>query len=400
MEHFSKQAVADLAIFGGNMLFSKPRSTSNLVKPDFERFLEYSRTFYEARHFTNNGPLCRELERRLAEFHDTRYCVSFCSGFWALVLALRVLARPRCTEVLMPSLTYRRLGDVVSWAGLTPSFCDVDRHSLSLSPQAVEGRISENTALILAVNPIVNCCDAEGLERIAEQQNIPLLFDSVESVYESIAGRKVGSFGVAECFSLHASKLLNGFEGGYLTTNDERLAVRLSLMRGFGFHGPDNVEELGTNAKLNEIHAAMALASLDDLEAQINRNRERYRAYEVGLRNVEGVRLLEFDETEQTSYKNIVVEIEDSWPITRDQLITILNAENILARAYYSPPLHSKRNTYKVVTGQLPWTEKLAQRFALLPCGHFVSPAEIGEIVRLLRFLKIHGSEIKKTLPT
>jgi dTDP-4-amino-4,6-dideoxygalactose transaminase len=103
------------------------------------------------------------------------------------------------------------------------------------------------------------------------------------------------------------------------------------------------------NAKLNEIHAAMALAGLDDLEEQVARNRQTYYLYQRLLAGIPGIRLLEFNESYQTSYKNIVVELLDSWPLTRAATLKILNAEKILARAYYAPPLHRKKMAYPFV---------------------------------------------------
>lgn len=386
-----KEVVSDLALFGGTALFEMPRSTSSLVAPDFQRFLDYSKIFFEAGQYTNSGPVVQLLERRLAEFHQTRYCITFCSGFWALVLAIRCLALPGRSELLMPSLTYRRMGDVAAWAGLVPRFCEVDPDTLAISPAAARALISEDTALILGVHPIVNCCDSSALEQLSVDTGVPLFIDAVESVYETLQGRKVGSFGRAECFSLHASKLLNGFEGGYVTTNDEDLAIRLVRMRGFGFYTPDNVVELGMNAKLNELHAAMALAGLDNLEQQVADNRDRYRAYQRNLAGMPGIRLVPFDESERSGFKNIMVELDEDWPLTRERTLEILHAENLLARAYYSPPLHMRQTDYPTLSGALPVTEELAQRFMLLPCGHFVDDHDVGQVCRLLRFLHDHG---------
>lgn len=391
-----KPSCADLALFGGQPLFDQPRSTSSLVQPDFECFLQYSRTFYEAHQFTNNGPLVQQLERRLAELHQTTHCVTFCSGFWALVLTIKCLALPGRREIVMPSLTYRRMADVAAWAELVPRFCEVDPQTLAISADSARPHLNENTALILGVHPIMNCCDAVGLEALAEESGIPLFIDAVESVYETYAGRKVGSFGRAECFSLHASKLLNGFEGGYITTNDAELAAKLVRMRGFGFYTPDNVQELGMNAKLNEVHAAMALAGLDQLGAQVARNRERYQAYLREMVGLPGIRLVEFEESERSGFKNILVELLDDWPLTRAQTISLLNAERILARAYYSPPLHMKHTDYPTIGGSLPVTERLAERFLLLPCGHFVDEQDIHAIVGLLRFFSEHAAELRK----
>jgi len=394
-----KSNIAELAIFGGERMFSTPKPTSNLVRPDFDKFLGYSKIFFERHQYTNDGVLVKQLEQRLAAFHQTEFCVTFCSGFWALALTIPALARPGKNEIVMPSFTYRRMADIAAWTRLKPHFCDVEEDTLANSAATVRPCINANTALIMGVHPIVNFCDIDGLVDLAKEKNIPLLFDSVESVYESYAGRKIGCFGAAEIFSLGASKLVNGFEGGYLTTNDAQLAERLALMRDFGFRGQDNiVVPGGLNARLNETHAAMALASMDDLEDQVARNRERYLAYKRLLAPLKGIRLLEFDESHRPGYKNIVIEILDDWPLSRADTVSILNAEMILARAYYTPPLHRKRMAYPHVPVELPVTDRLAERFVLPPCGHLVSNDDIGEIVGLMRFISANAAAIKARL--
>ncbi len=394
-----KHCVDDLACFGGPSLFTSPKPVSNLVRPDFEAFLGYSRQFFDRHQYTNNGVLVRQLEQRLAAFHGTAFCVTFCSGFWALALAISALAKPGKREIVMPSLTYRRMADIAAWTGLQPHFCDVDPDTLACTAQTVAPCINDNTAIIVGVHPIVNCCDVAGLAELARQHGIPLLYDSVESVYEHILGRRIGGFGNAEVFSLGASKLVNGFEGGYLTTDDGALAEHLSLARGFGFRGQDNVVVPGgMNAKLNEIHAAMALASLDDLEAQVQRNRARYEAYMHELKSLDGIRLVPFDETLQPAYKNILVELRDNWPLSRDDTIHLLNSEKIIARAYYPAPLHRKSMSYPHVSPPLPVTDRLAERFLLLPCGHLVDHTDIADIGVFLHFIHDHASQIRPRL--
>jgi dTDP-4-amino-4,6-dideoxygalactose transaminase len=394
-----KNSIVDLAIFGGESLFTIPKSTSNLLRPNFERFMGYSKLFFEQHQYTNNGPNVKLLEQRLANFHQTEHCITFCSGFWAIALAISALALKGRTEIVMPSLTYRRMADIAAWVRLKPHFCEVSSVTLAINAATARPCINENTALILAVHPIVNCCDVDGLMALATEKNIPLLFDSVESVNESTAFGKVGEFGNAEVFSLHASKFLNGFEGGYITTNDASLARQLALMRGFGFEGVDNiVVPNGMNAKLNEVHAAMALASLDGVEEQVAHNRRHYYAYRSLLNAIPGIRLLEFDEDYRTGYKNIVVEILDEWPLTRANTISILNAEKILARAYYSPPLHLKSMTYGYVSADLPTTDSLAERFLNLPCGQLVSDGDIGNIVEFLGFIAANANRINERL--
>src|SRR3974390_372647 len=104
-----KRDLDDLAVFGGPRVFATPISTSNLVRPDFNKFLEYSSLFYDKRQYTSNGPVVRILEQRLADFHRAKHCIAFANGFWAIALAIKCLAIPGKTEIVMPSLTYRRL---------------------------------------------------------------------------------------------------------------------------------------------------------------------------------------------------------------------------------------------------------------------------------------------------
>lgn len=394
-----KRSIEDLAIFGGTSLFHIPRSTSNLLRPDFEKFLGYSKSFFDQHQYTNNGPNVRILEKRLADFHQTEFCVTFCSGFWAIALTISALAIKGRTEIVMPSLTYRRMADIAAWVNLKPHFCEVEPTTLAMNAETVRPCINENTAIILGVHPIVNCCDINGLVALSNEEKIPLLFDSVESVFEKTTDGKIGVFGKAEAFSLHACKLMNGFGGGYITTNDANLSKKLAWMRGFGFKDIDEVEVSGgMNAKLNEIHAAMALASLDEVEDQVLRNRERYHTYKRLLQTIPSIQLLEFDEKQSPGYKNIVVELLNEWPLTRANTINILNAEKILARVYYSPPLHRKSMLFDYVPANLPVTDRLAERFLNLPCGHFVSNDDIERIVEVLEFISTNADGINDRL--
>ena len=102
---YTKKSIEDLAIFGGTRLFATPKSTSNLLRPDFDKFMNYSKLFFDERRYTNYGPNVKLLEKRLAKFHETEFCIAFCSGFWALALTIQALAIKGKTEIVMPSLT-------------------------------------------------------------------------------------------------------------------------------------------------------------------------------------------------------------------------------------------------------------------------------------------------------
>ena len=94
-----KLTTTDLAIFGGPVTFDPPKSIGSLADPDPEKFLSYSQISYDAHWYTNNGPVNRLLEARLAEWHQVERCLTFVSAFWGLSLAIRLLALPGRIEV-------------------------------------------------------------------------------------------------------------------------------------------------------------------------------------------------------------------------------------------------------------------------------------------------------------
>lgn len=365
--------------------FDPPLSASSLACPSFHRFMHYSRIFYHQQRYTNGGPLVHQLERRLADWHGVRSCVATSSGFWTLVLAAQALAIPGRPEVVIPSLTYRRLADAMHLAGLVPHFCEVERDSLAATPATISPHLNDRTGLILGIHPIVGNCDAPGIVRLGQTAGVPVLFDSVESAFATVDGRRVGSFPDAECFSLHASKLLNGFEGGYVTTDNEQLAQQLREARAFGMWEYDQTNRLGTNAKMNEMHAAMALANLDEVGALLLHNRRIFDTYQQHLEGIAGLRLLQPEAGELDGFKAVVVALEPSWPLPMDVTQQQLHDHGVLSRTYYSPALHTKQYSYPVVAETLPVTESLQDRFSLLPCGSRVTRHQVLQVCALLR---------------
>lgn len=389
----SKKEILGLAIFGGEKTFSTVKSTSNLVQPNREKFYDYIENSYQKHQFTNNGPCVQLLENRLATIYDVEECVTFCNGLWAIVLALKVLALEGKTEIIMPSLTYRRMGDIAAWLNLTPRFCDVSKSTLAITRKEIEKCITDETAIILAPHPIVHLCNCEDIANFALEANIPVLFDSVEAAYATVNKQSIGGFGNAECFSMHASKFINGFEGGFLTTNDNNLATTLRNIRDFNSNSIDSINAFGMNAKLNEIHAAMTLANIDDIPDQIIRNKLLYRTYQNGLKQ-SGFNLVCYSEEETRTYKNILVQITAEWPFTREETISLMHMENMLVRPYYSPPLHQKSTTYKTIFENLSLTEQLSKEYLLLPSGDHVSIQDVEKICEFIHFIKNNSEQI------
>jgi dTDP-4-amino-4,6-dideoxygalactose transaminase len=388
----------DIFLYSKKPFFDSIKSTSNLVKPSFDNF------FQGVEYACNNnslssGNLIDQFEAELSQIHGTKYCISFCNGLWAMVLTIKSLALKGRSEVIMPAMTYRRLADIVAWLNLIPHFTDVNPTTLSCTAEDFERSINENTSLLLVAQPIVKVCDMESFERLGTKYGIPVFFDSVESGIGTSKGRKIGSFGDAEAFSMHASKLINGFEAGYITTNSEKLANNLKLLRDNGIDSKSGeIKELGLNAKLNEIHASMGLIGLHELEQQISKNVKRYNTYNDTIAKIKGLSVVKYDKTEKRGYKNILIKIEDEWPLSREETLKLMHSDNMLARPYYWPPLHKKETSYPTISGEIKYAEKISEKYILMPSGDFVSNNDIKKICNYLELIRKNAQEIKEKI--
>jgi dTDP-4-amino-4,6-dideoxygalactose transaminase len=303
--------------------------------------------------------------------------------------------------VIVPSFTFIATAHALQWQEITPVFCDVDPRTHNLDPALVEQSITPHTTGIIGVHVWGRPCDTDRLGWIAHKYHLKLMFDAAHAFGCSHNGRMIGSFGDAEVYSFHATKFLNTFEGGAVVTNDDDLAAKIRLMKNFGFAGYDNVIYIGTNGKMNEVSAAMGLTGLESLDDFIAINRRNYEQYQRELTGLDGVALVTYDRTQQNNYQYVIVKVKDELALSRDELVHILHAENIMARRYFYPGCHRMepyRSLYPHAGLRLPHTEALTKSVLALPTGTSIDPDTIGSICHLVRLAVTNHREISERL--
>ena len=395
-----KPTIDSLALFG---VLPTSRQLLHVGLPNIgnrERFLERVGTLLDRKWLTNNGPYVQEFEARLCALTGATHGIATCNATCALEIAIR--AAGVTGEVIVPSFTFVATAHALRWCGLTPVFCDIDPHTHNIDPSQAEQLITPRTTAILGVHLWGRPCDVRSLSAIARRHNLTLLFDAAHAFGCSYQGAMVGNFGAAEILSFHASKFINTFEGGAVLTNDDALAARVRLMRNFGFAGYDQVIELGINGKMSEVAAAMGLTALESLEEFRAVNHRNYLAYRRALAGVPGIALQLYDETERGNYQYIIIDVDAQLTgLSRDDLLRVLHAENVLARRYFYPGCHRMepyRSSPTARTGALPHTESVAGRVLCLPTGTGVDPESIAGVCELIRFALAHGREIHERL--
>lgn len=382
-----KVSLEDLAIFGGTPAFAEPLHVGRPNIGSREKLLERINDMLDRRWFTNNGQLVQAFEAQLAAFTGVRHAVAMTNATIALEIAARALGITG--EVILPSFTFVATAHCLQWQEITPVFCDVAPGTHHLDPNRVESMITPRTTAILGVHVWGAPCAIDELTDIAHRRGLHLLFDAAHALGCSYKGRMIGGFGEAEVVSFHATKFLNSFEGGAVLTNHDALADRMRYMRNFGFAGYDRVDYVGTNGKMTEVCAAMGLTSLESIDEIVAINQRNYRAYQAGLAGLPGIKLFAYNEAERNNFQYIIVEVDEAEAgISRDRLVEILHAENVLARRYFYPGCHQMepyRSYYPHAGLLLPETENLTQRVMSLPTGTAVDEESIKVICQLLR---------------
>lgn len=378
----------DLAVNGASPAFEHPLHVGRPNIGDREAFLKYAGEMFDRRWLSNNGPLVQEFERKVAEYHGVKHCVSMCNGTVALEIAIRALGLEG--EVIVPSYTFIATAHALSWQAITPVFADIDPLTHTLDPEAVRRMITPRTTGIIGVHLWGRAAPVDALRQIADEHGLKLMYDAAHAFGCSHRGRMIGNFGACEVLSFHATKFFNTFEGGAVVTNDDELAEKMRLMRNFGFSGFDNVIHMGTNGKMIEVAAAMGLVNLDAIDSVIEANKSNYEAYRDGLSGLSGITLLSFDEAERNNYQYVVMGVGNDCPVSRDRIIEALHAENILARKYFWPGCHNMkpyRELYPHAGLLLPNTQQVADSVVVLPTGTTMNLEMVNTVASVIRVL-------------
>lgn len=391
-----------LAVLGGEPHFSRLMHVGTPNIGDRDALMGRLNDILDRRWLTNNGHYVQEFERRIQEYVGVRHCIVVVNATVGLELAIRALGLTG--EVIIPSFTFVATAHALQWLGIKPVFCDIDPATHNLDPVEVEKLITPRTSGILGVHIWGRPCAPDALAAIANRHGLTLLFDAAHAFGCSLGDRMIGNFGKAEIFSFHATKALNSLEGGAIVTNDDEIAARLRKMINFGFTGVDTVSYLGVNGKMNEFSAAMGITSLDSQAEILATNARNHALYKRYLADIPGVTVIDYDPGNRSNYHYVALEIDDTVTgITRDDIVSALWAENVVARRYFHPGCHLMEpyRTLDPDAGRrLPHTEALSHRSMLLPNGTAVEPQDVELCCELIRRIIVERVDVRRVLAT
>lgn len=361
-----------------------------------EHYLELSRA---ERWFSNGGPCWRLLRDRLTE-RAGAYCVPVASGTLGLMAAIASVldGRREPLAAVMPSFTFPATAQAAIWAGLTPRLMDIDPNNWHLDAERLKQVLHANrpeVGLVLAVSTFGTPPDAHTRVRweiASREAGVPLIVDSA-AAFGAIADdlTPIGSQGDVEVVSFHATKPFAIGEGGAVFTRSRELLERVELAVNFGFARDRSVGfAMGLNAKMSELHAATALAVLDELDSILDSRRRA--ASTIRAQAADG--LAWQSGCERSTWQFVPVAFADT---SQREAAVVACAEHVEVRTYYEP-LHTMEpfRYIPVAEDDLAATEDLYGRILCLPMANDLTEDETSAVAGVLAPARGDGSRYSR----
>lgn len=390
-------------IMGGSPAFRETLGIVRPVLPALSAISDRLANSMATGQLTNNGQYVRQLEFELAEYLGVKHAVAVGNATIGLIILMKALGRTG--EVIMPSFTYSATAHAAVWAGQQPVFADILPDTYTIDPSAVEKLINERTVAIMGVHIYGHACEIEELQSVADRHGIPLIFDAAHAFGSYYRGTRIGSFGFAEVFSFHATKIFPVGEGGVVTTEDDELANTLHLLRAFGgLQGEENTVLPGTNGKMQEFNALIGLENLKVIDDHVQTRRSISGHIQEMLEDVPGLTFQTQKPYAVSNYQNLSVLVdESSFGLNRDELYDSLKLEGIGSRKYFFPALH-EHDTYRhrpeTTPIPLPVTERVSSQILCLPIYSQMTLDEAEQMCSAICNIHNHASSIRTRFRT
>ncbi|UCE34914.1 MAG: DegT/DnrJ/EryC1/StrS family aminotransferase [Deltaproteobacteria bacterium] len=316
-----------------------------------EEVLTATMEVYESQRFIM-GPKVEELEHAIAAYTGARHAVGVSSGTDALLISLMSAYVGPGDLVITSPYTFFSTAGSIARLGATPVFVDIDEHTYNMDPEQLDEKISsmknEERSRIKAIIPVHlfgQCADMDRIGATAKSLGSVIIEDAAQAIgaeYQSSDGslHRAGSMGAYGCFSFFPSKNLGSFgDAGMVTTGNNEVYERLSVLRLHGSEPKYYHKVIGGNFRLDALQAAILLVKLNHLDQWTEKRRENARTYRAlfadkGLEQVE----LPYEHRGRHIYNQFVIKVGPE----RDGLRAYLSKQGIGTEVYYPVPLHAQ----------------------------------------------------------
>ena len=354
--------------------------------PSLDEYMNEIKELWDSHWLTNMGVKHEQLQKELEEYLDIPHVALYTNGHLALENVIAAMNLPKGGEVITVPFTFASTTHAIVRNGLVPVFCDIKEDDYTIDTQKIEKLITENTVAIVPVHVYGNICDVEEIERIARKYGLKVVYDAAHAFAVKYKGQSSALFGDASMFSFHATKVFNTIEGGCVCFQNDAWVTLLNDMKNFGIHGPESVEYVGGNAKMNEFQAAMGICNLRHLDEEIKKRKKVVERYRENLEGIKGMKLSAIQKDVESNYAYFPI-VFDGYKYTRNEVFEKLAKQGIGARKYFFPLTNSYecyRNYPTAGAEKTPIAQHIALRVLTLPLYSDLALEDVDRICNVI----------------
>jgi perosamine synthetase len=331
------------------------------------------------------GKFILEFEEKFARYCGVKHGVATSNGTVALHLALKALGLGEGDEVLVPTLTFIATANTVAYCNARPVLVDSHPDHWCIDPARLEERITKSTKAIVPVHLYGHPCDMDAIMDIARRHHLYVVEDAAEAHGATYKGKKVGSFGDVGCFSFYGNKIISTGEGGMCLTDNDELAAKMRVLRDHGMNPVRRYwyDVVGFNYRMTNLQAAIGAAQVDKLDMLIEKRRRLAAWYTEAFGNLAKRGMISLPPGmpwAQSVYWMYSILLEDSYGLSRDEMITALKDGGIETRPVFYP-LHLMPPYQKHSSHVFPVAERIGRKGLNLPSGPNVTGSQVTRIV-------------------
>lgn len=290
------------------------------------------------------GPKVAEFEKLFAQRHKVKHAIAVSNCTTALHLALVALDVKAGDEVIVPAFTWVSTANAIMYCGATPVFIDIDIKTFNIDTAQLKNKITPKTKAVIPVHLFGLCANVDEIKKIAPQ--LKIVEDGACAAGAGINDRPAGSLGDIGCFSFHPRKSVTTGEGGMLTTNDDKLAERLNMLRNHGasiseeqrHKGPKpyilpEFDMVGFNYRMTDIQGAVGVVQIKKLDTFIDERQKWADYFTRELSSIPWLSTPHIPEGYKHGWQSYVLFIDEKRsPVKRNDLMELLQQKGIATR--------------------------------------------------------------------
>jgi dTDP-4-amino-4,6-dideoxygalactose transaminase len=332
---------------------------------------------WDKKWITNRGVLVQELEEKLKKYLGVKQLIATTNGTLPLQIAIKALKLKG--EIITTPFSYVATTSSIVWEGCTPVFVDIHPEYLTIDETKIEAAITENTSAILATHVFGNPCHVEAIEEIAKKHQLKVIYDAAHCFGVTYKEQSLFNYGDVSTCSFHATKIFHTGEGGALFSQDKSFYNSLFYHHNFGHNGPGEFFDVGINAKMSELQAAMGLAVLPYMDF-ILKERIRINKLYNELLNSNKVQKLKIREYTEWNYSYYPIILDSETTLLK--LVSALESMAIYTRRYFYPSLNT---LHYVKYNKMIVSEDISRRVLCLPIYADMLNDDVYRIVEIIK---------------